>query len=279
MNSSDELNTNRSIALGVCNRNRGRNDHSAMALNGGQRMKNLIAVVLLVACTTGCSPTGPVFTIPDRAGLGSFLAFEVVGNAGNVAPPAPDGDSAPAGSVCDECGGKGKVGDGTVMLTCNVCGGTGKKPGSVEEEMQQLGDAIDNVTDDWNESTVRDLGDKLADVLEAQEEAKDITCIDGPSWTIEEKRSRNASDADIREHLVTVHGIDPDSANKMDREELLSLHNLLHNTEIRSSAPTADCPSGTCPTSRGSSSCPSGNCPASRGSSSSSRRGLFGWRR
>ena len=274
---TNEHYTNRNIALGVCNRNRGRNDHSIMAFHGGQRMKNLIAVVLLVACTTGCTPSpATVFSIPDRAGLGAFLAFEIVGNAGNVAPPAPDGDSAPAGSVCDECGGKGKVGDGTVMLTCNVCNGTGKKPGSVEEEMQQLSDAIDNVPDDWNEATVRDLGDKLADVLEAQEEAKDITELGGTSWTIEEKRSRNASDAEIREHLVTVHGIDPDSANKMDREELLSLHNLLHNTEIRTSAPTADCPSGNCPTSRGSnSSCPSGNCPTSNSSSTRSR-GLFG---
>lgn len=269
---------------------------------GRQMSKKLFPVVVVVAATiAGCAPTGPVFSIQDRAGLGAFLAFEVVGNAGGAAPPAPDG--APAGDWCDECtpGGSplypshpGKVGDGTVFNTCPECGGTQKAPGMsrseeirkagensprAEEEMKQFSEAIDNVTEDWNESTVRDLGDKLADVLEAQEEAKDITCIDGPSWTIEEKRSRNASDADIREHLVTVHGIDPDSANKMDREELLSLHNLLHNTEIRSSAPTADCPSGTCPASRGSSSCPSGNCPASRGSSSSSRRGLFGWRR
>ena len=86
------------------------------------------------------------------------------------------------------------------------------------------------------------------------------------------KLSRNASDSDIREHLVSVHGIDPDSANKMDREELLSLHNLLHNAETRASAPSSSCPSGNCPTSRGSSSsCPSGNCPTSRGSSTRSR--------
>ena len=266
-------------------------------------MKKLFLVVMIVAATTGCSPAGPVFSIQDRAGLGAFLAFEVVGNAGGVAPPAPD--CAPAGDWCDECtpGGvplypshPGKVGDGTIFNTCPVCNGTQKAPGMqqshaetvrkagensplVEEEMKQFSEAIDNVTDDWNEATVRDLGDKLADVLEAQEEAKDITCINGPSWTIEEKRSRNASDADIREHLVSVHGIDPDSANKMDREELLSLHNLLHNAETRASAPSSSCPSGNCPTSRGSSSsCPSGNCPTSKGSSSRSR-GLFGrWR-
>ncbi len=233
-------------------------------------MKNLIAVVLLVACTTGCTPSpATVFTIPDRCGLGAFLAFEIVGNAGNVAPPAPDGGSAPAGSWCDECtvNGKpiypshpGKVGDGTVFSTCPVCNGTMKKPGSVEEEMQQLEDLQD-------------------DELTFEDAVTEITELGGTSWTIEEKLSRNASDADIREHLVTVHGIDPDSANKMDREELLSLHNLLHNTEIRTSAPTADCPDGTCPVNAsGSSSCPT--CPSSSSSSSSSRsRGLFGRRR
>ena len=234
-------------------------------------MKNLIAVAILVAFfATGCTPNpATVFSIQDRAGLGAFLAFEIVGNAGNVAPPAPDGGSAPAGSWCDECtvNGKpiypshpGKVGDGTVFSTCPVCNGTMKKPGSVEEEMQQLEDLQDD------ELTFEDI-------------VTDITELGGTSWTIEEKRSRNASDADIREHLVTVHGIDPDSANKMDREELLSLHNLLHNTEIRTSAPTADCPSGNCPTSRGSnSSCPSGNCPTSNSSSTRSR-GVFGrWR-
>ena len=250
---------------------------------GRQMSRKLFPVVVVVAATiAGCAPTGPVFTIPDRAGLGAFLAFEVVGNAGTVAPPAPDNTPAPAGSTCPECGGKGKVGDGTVMLTCPECNGTGKVPGSVEEEMQQLSDAIDNVPEDWNESTIRDLGDKLADVLEAKEEEQDvpdIVCLNGNAWTFEDKRIKQATNADMVKHLVEVHGLDYDSVSKYTREELIAQHNLLHNSEIRSSAPTADCPSGTCPTSRGSSSCPSGNCPTSKGSSSSSRRGLFGWRR
>lgn len=258
----DESNNNRINALDIflcgCNRIY----RCIVPFTGGQEMKKLFpALVVVAAIVAGCSPSpATVFTIPDRAGLGAFLAFEVVGNSGGVAPPAPDGGSAPAGSVCDECGGKGKVGDGTVMLTCNVCNGTGKKPGSVEEEMQQLEDLQD-------------------DELTFEDAVTEITELGGTSWTIEEKRSRNASDADIREHLVTVHGIDPDSANKMDREELLSLHNLLHNTEIRTSAPTADCPDGTCPVNAsGGSSCPT--CPSSSSSSSSSRsRGLFGRRR
>jgi hypothetical protein len=253
---------NRVLTLGLNTRSSDWNDHSVMALTGGQRMKNLIAVACLVAFATGCTPTGPVFSIQDRAGLGAFLAFEVVGNSGGVAPPAPDG--APAGDWCDECtvNGKpiypshpGKVGDGTVFSTCPVCNGTMKAQGSVEEEMQQLEDLQE-------------------DEITFEDAVKDITQLGGTSWTIEEKSSRNASDADIREHLVSVHGIDPDSANKMDREELLSLHNLLHNTETRSSAPRST-------TSRGntSSSCPSGTCPPSSNSSSTRSRGLFGRRR
>ena len=239
---------------------------------GRQMSRKLFPVVVVVAATiAGCSPSpATVFSIPDRAGLGAFLAFEIVGNAGSVAPPAPDGGSAPAGSWCDECtpggvplypGHPGKVGDGTVFNTCPVCNGTQKVPGSVEEEMQQLEDLQEE------------------DELTFEDVVTDITDLGGTSWTIEDKRSENASDAEIREHLVTVHGIDPDSANKMDREELLSLHNLLHNTEIRTSAPTADCPSGTCPVNAsGGSSCPT--CPSSSSSSSSSRsRGLFGRRR
>jgi hypothetical protein len=278
MNLSDEHYINRVLTLGLNTRSSDWNDHSVMALTGGQRMKNLIAVACLVAFATGCTPTGPVFSIQDRAGLGAFLAFEIVAN--DAAPaPKPDGGS-PAGDWCDECtvNGKpiypshpGKVGDGTVFNTCPVCDGTMKAPG-----MQQS-----------HAETVRKAGENSPLVEEEVEEeeltfndaVKDITQLGGTSWTIEEKSSRNASDADIREHLVSVHGIDPDSANKMDREELLSLHNLLHNTETRSSAPSSSCPSGTCPVNAsGGSSCPT--CPSGSSRSSSSRsRGLFGRRR
>ena len=36
-------------------------------------------------------------------------------------PPEPDSD------ICENCNGRGKVGDGTVMRICPVCDGTGKK--------------------------------------------------------------------------------------------------------------------------------------------------------
>ena len=34
----------------------------------------------------------------------------------------------PSGGECDNCGGRGKVGDGTIMKTCPVCNGTGRHP-------------------------------------------------------------------------------------------------------------------------------------------------------
>lgn len=50
-------------------------------------------------------------------------------NRGLCLPPAPSPvNPTPApSSICDNCNGRGKVGDGTVMLTCPVCNGSGKK--------------------------------------------------------------------------------------------------------------------------------------------------------
>ena len=36
----------------------------------------------------------------------------------------------PVSDICENCNGVGKVGDGTIMLTCKECGGSGKKAGS-----------------------------------------------------------------------------------------------------------------------------------------------------
>lgn len=41
-----------------------------------------------------------------------------------IVPPTPTPSPS---QVCDNCNGVGKVGDGTIMLTCPVCNGTGKK--------------------------------------------------------------------------------------------------------------------------------------------------------
>lgn len=169
--------------------------------------------------------------------------------------------------------------------------------GGFTEETKELSETIKNVPEDWNESTVRDLSCKLEDALQSlnqEQDDPDILCFNGSAWTFENKRVRQATDADMVKHLVEVHGLEYDSVSKYSRDELIAQHNLLHNSEIRASAPSSSCPSGSCPSGScpsgscpssssrsSSSSCPSGSCPSSgsRSSSSSQRRGLFGWRR
>ena len=40
----------------------------------------------------------------------------------------------PSGDTCDNCGGSGRVGDGTVSVECAACEGTGKKKKESKEE-------------------------------------------------------------------------------------------------------------------------------------------------
>lgn len=77
----------------------------------------------------------------------------------------------------------------------------------------------------------------------------------------------------MRKHLTNEHSIDPASLDKMSREELIALHNLLHNEEVRASTPQAKSKTKT----YSSGGCPGGSCPT--GPSRSSGRGFFGrWR-
>lgn len=65
-----------------------------------------------------------VATKADFRGLiAACLAFETSGSPS----PSPGPPPAPKpGDVCPNCRGTGKVGDGTVSVTCQPCGGTGK---------------------------------------------------------------------------------------------------------------------------------------------------------
>ena len=156
-----------------------------------------------------------------------------------------------------------KTPDGLLM-----CGGTGK---------------LKATGDEANDEMLEETFEEMFETLEAsggftsEDDVPDIVCFGGSAWTFEDKRIKQASNADMINHLVDVHGIERESASKMTRDELISLHNLLHNSEVRASAPSSSCPSGSCP----SGSCPSGTCPtsSSKSSSSSTRRGLFGRRR
>ena len=272
-------------------------------------MTKIIAPLLLFLLIL-TSPLKAQLSNQEKHRLGSYLGYIVVVSETLSGPAKPDEPK--PGDWCPDCtpGGvplfpshPGKIGDGTVFQTCGTCNGT-QKIGSMpmsEEEANEVTEELENsggfTEEPLNQSQIREAGEILARAIqdaheendareeqESQEEEKplepDILCFEGSAWTFENKRVREATDDDMREHLIVVHGIDAASANKMTRDELIALHNLIHNSEVRASAPSASCPSGNCPTSGSSSSCPSGNCPSSRSSSSSSsRRGLFGRRR
>lgn len=79
-------------------------------------MKFLLSVLLVVVIAS------PV----QAANKWSALIAAEIGMAVLFNPtPAPAPQPAPSG-VCANCKGKGKIGDGTVMVTCPVCDGTGK---------------------------------------------------------------------------------------------------------------------------------------------------------
>lgn len=164
---------------------------------------------------------GPVFTVQDRAGLGAYLAFEIV--ASSTPAPAPSPSPTPASDVCDSCDGKGQVGDGTVMLTCGACGGTGKKSSSSMPVVEPPKASMPVM--------------KSAPVVRS-----------GPHWNVEGKW--NYTTLELADHLRRSHGV---NINGKTREQLEAIHDAIHNGQpIPSfgSAPrsTRSCPNGQCPT-------------------------------
>jgi hypothetical protein len=73
----------------------------------------ILAVILLV----GCAPAPSQDLRPFVAVAAKYSLM------GRKAPQPTDGK-------CRSCGGKGSVGDGRVMVTCNRCNGTGNEPSS-----------------------------------------------------------------------------------------------------------------------------------------------------
>lgn len=269
----------------------------------GTKMKKIIAPILLFLLILA-SPLKAQLSNQEKHRLGSYLGYIVVVSESLSGPAKPDEPK--PGDWCPDCtpggvplfpGHPGKIGDGTVFQTCGTCNGT-QKIGSMpmsEEEANEITEELEGsggfTGEPLNQSQVRHAGDLLSQAIrdaheknnaeeeqESQEEKKPLTpeilCFEGSAWTFENKRVREATNDDMREHLIVVHGIDSASANKMTRDELIALHNLIHNSEVRASAPSASCPDGSCPASGSGSSCPT--CPSGSSSSSSSRsRGFF----
>ena len=84
----------------------------------------LVVVALFVA---GCGQaSAPALSLREECRLGAWLALHVAREAPPLKVPSPDKPD--QGDTCEDCGGSGKVGDGTVFVTCGTCGGTGRKP-------------------------------------------------------------------------------------------------------------------------------------------------------
>lgn len=83
-------------------------------------MKRLALLAVLVA---GCTRPSPVPTVDDIQPLIAVAGTYSVLASSTAAPEPP----APVqGDVCPACYGRGIVGDGTNMMKCQRCDGTGK---------------------------------------------------------------------------------------------------------------------------------------------------------
>lgn len=96
-------------------------------------MKSLIGLILGILCL-------PLFAGCDEVAFGSQEDFTPKWSALAAAQML---DATPANPVtpvkpgiCSNCNGKGKVGDGTVMVTCAVCGGDGRIEGFSADQPQ-----------------------------------------------------------------------------------------------------------------------------------------------
>lgn len=213
--------------------------------------------LLLLAFLVGCNGSPlQVLTVHDRA----YLGVEIAGGLLGGSPPAPDNPT-PAGDVCPECQGRGKVGDGTVCSTCWACGGTGRKTSSTEckptDEEPPPGPTA------WEDA----LQEYAAPVA-----PRAVVRMSGPRWTFA-NQGTNPSTSFKAQHLASSHGID---TTGMTSAEMSDAHDNAHNHGDSYAYGPSD--SGSTGVSA-SSSCPTGTCPSSSSGGTTRRRGLFGrWR-
>jgi hypothetical protein len=82
-------------------------------------------VCFFVVCV-GC-----VATLPADHTLTADLAAETARMVVQLRQEIPPSPPKPSDGKCGNCNGRGYVGDGTVRVTCQPCGGTGREPKSV----------------------------------------------------------------------------------------------------------------------------------------------------
>ena len=198
-------------------------------------------------------------------------------------------DEAMCEATCNcncNCGCQGECGGTCGCDNCNCA----------TPERDELMKKLENPPARFNESFVRQLENDLTSALQELETLKGVPAcqpcaeqqpeedqpqtiaIEEPACLVDLSQTvwnwsgvSNVPTSKMRSHLTNNHSIEPASLDKMSREELIALHNLLHNEEVRASAPQAKSK-----TKSSSGGCPGGNCPTS-GSSRSYSRGFGGF--
>lgn len=95
---------------------------------------------------------------PMRASAGEFegLAAGILAMYSNQAPiPTPIPPAPAPSDQCDNCGGTGKLGDGTIVFDCPECNGTGKKVKAVIPKFVPKPAAPKAVAGHWENRPVR----------------------------------------------------------------------------------------------------------------------------
>lgn len=96
-------------------------------------------IALLIIASSGDTPNE---SDPQEQSYASGVWSWSLATAEASVVPSPQPGPQPGG-ICENCNGRGKVGDGTVMVTCAVCNGTGRHPGgdddgAAPEEAEEL---------------------------------------------------------------------------------------------------------------------------------------------
>lgn len=103
-------------------------------------MKSILTIIAVLAIA-GCDiPTPGPDTAGDARYASAAWSWSFATHGGQS--PAPSPTPSPSGDTCDNCDGRGKLGDGTVSVTCPVCNGTGKRTNQPVAEPDENGDDI-----------------------------------------------------------------------------------------------------------------------------------------
>lgn len=178
-------------------------------------------------------------------------SFAATRPSGPNPPPPPSG-------ICDNCGGTGKLGDGTIKVSCPVCGGDGKLNTSEPQDAAPRPPAASGHPAQpaagvtlWPEYPTRS--------------------VSGSRWTYNGGQITAAHLANPNSHHAHEH-FDRQWLNTLSNAQLTALGSDAHEGRVRERFVVRS--SHAAPAKRATADCPTGNCPSP--AAQRARRGLFG---